>query len=261
MAPKTPDDLSLVLPDDGAVEGAIKTARVPRGTGRRFHGAIVNKLGTAILSGEFAPGDKLSGEVEFSEALDVSRAAFRESIQVLAAKGLVESRPKAGTRVLPRNRWNLLDPDVLGWAFTGEPDMHLIKSLFELRDIIEPSAARLAAERRDKDDLRRMKEALGAMRRYTLSTELGRAADRDFHDALMQATRNDALIVLSASIGAAVSWTTQFKQRARALPRNPIPDHVRVYDAIAAGDPAAASAAMRTLVDLALEDTRASMER
>jgi DNA-binding FadR family transcriptional regulator len=243
-----------------AAEGQVQPQpRTPRGTGRRFHGAIVHKLGTAILSGEYAPGAKLFGEVEFSEALDVSRAAFREAIQVLAAKGLVESRPKTGTRVLPRNRWNLLDPDVLGWAFAGEPDMQLVRSLFELRAMIEPSAAQFAAERRDREDLRQMKDALAAMRRYTLATELGRAADRDFHNVLMQSTRNDALVVLSASIGAAVSWTTQFKQRARALPRNPIPDHVRVYDAIAAGDGAAASAAMQALVGLALEDTRVAM--
>jgi DNA-binding FadR family transcriptional regulator len=245
----------------GAEDQPQPPARTPRGTGRRFHGAIVHKLGTAILSGEFAPGDKLSGEVEFSEALDVSRAAFREAIQVLAAKGLVESRPKTGTRILPRSRWNLLDPDVLGWAFTGEPDMQLVRSLFELRAMIEPNAAQFAAERRDREDLRQMKDALAAMRRHTLATELGRAADRDFHNVLMQATRNDALIVLSASIGAAVSWTTQFKQRARALPRNPIPDHVRVYEAIASGDGAAASAAMKALVDLALDDTRVAMEK
>ena len=92
-----------------------------RGTGRRLNGAIAHKLGTAIVSGEFAPGDTLSGEVAFSEQLDVSRSAYREEIQVLAAKGLVESRPKAGTRVLPRERWNLLDPDVLAWAFAGSP--------------------------------------------------------------------------------------------------------------------------------------------
>jgi DNA-binding FadR family transcriptional regulator len=213
----------------------------------------------AILSGEFQPGDTLSGEVAFSEALDVSRSAYREAVQVLTAKGLVESRPKAGTRVLPRNRWNLLDPDVLAWAFTGAPDIQLIRSLFELRGIIEPAAARLAAERRDRNDLKKMKDALALMRRYTLATDHGRAADRDFHDAILHATRNDALIVLSASIGAAVSWTTQFKQRARALPRNPIPDHVRVYDAIASGNEQAANDAMRALVDLALEDTRSSM--
>ena len=233
--------------------------RAPRGTGRRIHGAIANKLGPAILSGKYAPGDTLSGEVAFSEALDVSRSAYREAIQVLVAKGLVESRPKAGTRVLPRARWNLLDPDVLAWAFAGEPDMQLVRSLFELRGIIEPAAARLAAERRDRADLKGMKDALGAMRRHTLATDQGRAADRDFHDAILRATRNDALVTLSAGIGAAVSWTTQFKQRARALARNPIPDHVRVYDAIAAADGEAAATAMRTLVDLALDDTQSSL--
>lgn len=241
-------------------QGEKPDTSTSRNTGRRLRGAVAHKLGVAILSGEFLPGDTLSGEIAFSEALNVSRSAYREAIQVLTAKGLVESRPKAGTRVLPRHRWNLLDPDVLAWAFMGEPDERLIRSLFELRLIFEPAAASLAAVRRDRDDMKAMKDALAGMRRHSLATDLGRAADRQFHDAILQATRNDALIVLSASIGAAVSWTTQFKQRSRALPRNPIPDHVLVYDAIVAGDAEAANAAMRNLVELALEDTRMSME-
>lgn len=231
-----------------------------RGPGRRLHGAVAHRLGTAILSGQYAPGDTLAGEVAFAEELKISRSAYREAIQVLTAKGLVASRPKAGTRVLPRHRWNLLDPEVLGWAFAGEPDVDFVRNLFELRGIVEPAAARLAAQRRDKADIKAMKEALAAMRRHMLTTDAGRAADRDFHNAILQATRNDALIALSASIGAAVNLTTQFKQRSRELPRNPIPDHVRVYDAIADGDPEAAAAAMNALLDLALEDTRNAME-
>lgn len=247
-------------PADGAPPAdADGPARPPRGKGRRLRGAIAHKLGVAILSGEFAPGETLSSEVVFAQSLDVSRSAYREGIQALIAKGLVESRPKAGTRVLPRERWNLLDPDVLAWAFAGEPDPQLVRSLFELRSIIEPAAAGLAATNRDRGDLKRMKDALTAMRRHSLATEPGRLADRQFHDAILRATRNDALGVLSASIGAAVTWTTQFKQRLRALPRNPIPDHVRVYDAIAAADAPAASAAMRQLVELALEDTQSAM--
>jgi DNA-binding FadR family transcriptional regulator len=229
-----------------------KRVREPRGTGRRLYGAIAHKLGAAILAGEYSPGDVLSGEIVFSELLDVSRSAYREAIQVLAAKGLVESRPKAGTRVLPRNRWNLLDPEVLGWAFAGQPDIAFVRSLFELRAIV--------AERRDKAALKTMREALAGMTRHTLASEAGRMADRDFHNAILHATGNDALIVLSASVCAAVSWTTQFKHRQRDLPRNPIPDHRRVLDAIAASDPAAASEAMRLLVELALEDTRQSMQ-
>ena len=233
--------------------------RRQRSTGRRLRGAVANKLGVAILSGQYAPGETLSGEIAFASELDVSRGAYREAIQVLTAKGLVESRPKTGTRVLPRQRWNLLDPDVLAWAFTGDPDPQLIRSLFELRLIIEPAAAALASARRDKADLKRMRDALTAMRRLTLATEQGRQADREFHNVMLQATRNDAMVVLSASIGAAVNWTTQYKQRSRALPRDPIPDHVRVFDAIAAGDAEGASTAMKMLVELALDDTRSAM--
>lgn len=175
------------------------------------------------------------------------------------AKGLVESRTKAGTRVLPRTRWNLLDPDVLAWAFEGEPDHAFIRDLFELRAIIEPAAARMAALRRSTADLAALKVALAGMRKHTLATEAGRKADRDFHDALLCATHNEAMMALSASIGAAVNWTTQFKQRAAALPRDPVPDHQRVNDAIAAGDADWAEVAMRDLVQLALEDTDGSM--
>lgn len=242
-----------------AAGSAVQLTPSPKGSGRRLRGAVAHYLGTAIVSGRIAPGERLTGEVENAEALDVSRSAYREAVQVLTAKGLVESRPKAGTRVLPRNRWNMLDPAVLAWAFSGEPDLDFVRDLFELRAIVEPNAARLAAERRDKADIKAMKDALARMRRHTLATEAGRAADRDFHDVLLQATHNSTLIALSASIGAAVNWTTQFKQRARALPRDPLPDHARVFDAIVAGDAEAASQAMRTLVDLALEDTRSSM--
>ena len=250
-----------MVPTDEETSMAALPEPVPstRKPGRRLRGAVANKLGIAILSGEYRPGDVLTGEVAAAEALDVSRGAYREAVQVLTAKGLVESRPKTGTHVLPRERWNLLDPDVLAWAFAGEPDPRLIRSLFELRLVIEPAAAALAAKRRTRADLTRMGDALKGMRRHTLATAEGRAADRDFHDALLHATGNDAMVVLGASIGAAVAWTTQFKQRTRALPRDPIPDHARVYEAIAARDATAATAAMQVLVDLALSDTRNAM--
>jgi DNA-binding FadR family transcriptional regulator len=230
--------------------------RTPKGAGRRLRGAVAHYLGTEIVSGRIPPGARLTGEVASSEALNVSRSAYREAVQVLTAKGLVESKPKAGTRVLPRERWNLLDPAVLAWAFSSEPQVEFVRDLFELRAIVEPAAARLAAERHDKADVKAMKDALSRMRRHTLATEEGRAADRDFHDAMLHATYNSVLITLSASIGAAVNWTTLFKQRTRALPRDAIPDHAAVCDAIAAGDGDAASAAMRTLIDLAHEETR-----
>ena len=234
-------------------EGATRQS-----TGRRLHGAIARKLGADILSGVYPAGATLPTEAAATETLGVSRAAYRESVQTLIAKGLVESRPKAGTRVLPRERWNLLDPDVLAWAFARVPDKRLVESLFELRQIIEPAAAALAAERRTREHLQIMKSGLALMRRHTLSTEEGRRGDRQFHSALLHATGNDAMISLSAGIAAAVAWTTEFKQRGRDLPRDPLPFHVAVYDAIAAHDGEGARQAMGMLVSSAFEDVEFS---
>lgn len=227
----------------------------------RIHGSIARALGVAIVSGQHQPGEVLNNEIDASEQLQVSRSAYREAIRILAAKGLVESRPKTGTRVSPRTRWSLLDPEVLAWFFESEPSEDFLRELYELRMIVEPAAAALAAQRRDDAQLERMRAALVAMQHETLATEAGQAADRDFHDTVLEATRNAPLCTLSSSIGAAVRWTTIFKQRDRELARDPMPDHWKVFDAIAAGRPDQARQAMEKLVSLALDDTRAAIER
>ena len=106
-----------------------------------------------------------------------------------------------------------------------------------------------------------MRAALIQMQQHTLATEAGRAADRDFHDTVLEATDNEPLRTLSSSIGAAVRWTTIFKQRDRELARDPIPDHWKVFDAIAASRPDPARQAMERLVGLAQDDTRAAIAR
>ena len=196
----------------------------------------------------------------FSAALGVSRTAYREAIRILSAKGLVESRPKAGTRVLPREHWNMLDPEVLGWSFEGEPDTQFILDLFELRAVVEPAAASLAAKRRVASDVETMRAALADMGRHTLAAAEGQAADQLFHHAILRAARNEPLAALASTVGAAVHWTTLFKQRERELPRDPLPDHVRVCEAIAAGDAAGARAAMAELLRLALADLGLSLD-
>ncbi len=222
----------------------------------RIHGAVAHRIGVLIVSGHYQPGQLLDNEIAFSEQLKVSRSAYREAVRILAAKGLIESRPKTGTRVSPRSRWRMLDPEVLAWFFEGEPSPEFLANLFELRLIVEPAAAAMAAQRRTAGDIARMRRALQDMERFTLAEEAGRAADRDFHDAVLEATRNEPLFALSSSIGASVRWTTLYKQRNRKLPRDPVPDHWAVFDAIATGDAEAAGAAMRNLITLALDDTR-----
>jgi DNA-binding FadR family transcriptional regulator len=231
-----------------------KALESDRSVSPRLHGTIARAIGIEILSGVRAPGELFGGEIEASEALGVSRTAYREAIRILAAKGLIESKPRAGTRVTPRVRWNLLDPDVLAWAFEGTPDTDFILDLFELRSVIEPAAAALAARRRTPDDIAAMRKALDEMGRYGLARAEGQLADQRFHRAILGAARNAPLAALASTVGAAVRWTTEFKRRINALPRDPLPDHVRVHEAIEAGDAEAARAAMAELLRLALAD-------
>src|SRR5712691_5374636 len=112
------------------VPGRLPEGGYPRGG---LHGQIVHSIGRRILRGEILPGEVLP----LDSGLPASRTVQREAIKVLAAKGLVESRPKTGTRVRPRQSWNLLDPDVLAWQQDGAVDDALLRKLTEVRRIIE----------------------------------------------------------------------------------------------------------------------------
>ena len=112
----------------------------------------------------------------------------------------------------------------------------MLHGLFELRTIVEPAAAALAATRRNQKHLDTMRRALDAMTLHTLNVEDGRIADKEFHAALLRATANPFIVSLTNGVTAAVNALTEFKQRIAPLKRDPVPDHWRVYDAIAAKD-------------------------
>jgi DNA-binding FadR family transcriptional regulator len=237
-----------------------KTDRRPR-RNLRLHGTIARDLALRILSGRHKPGYVLENEIAASERLGVSRTAYREAVRILGAKGLVHSKPKVGTRVSDPKEWQLLDSDVLSWLFRDNPDEKLLEDLFELRKMVEPQAAELAATRRSADQLELMGRALADMGKYTLATEEGREADRLFHSTLLQASNNAFLISLTSGIAAAIHWTTEFKYRDNTLPRNPLPDHEHVFSAIAARNVKRAHKAMYKLVELAFSDTQRSRRR
>jgi len=222
----------------------------------RLHGKLSRDLGVQIVSGAIRPGQLLDTELAASERHQVSRAAYREAVRILSAKGLVVSRPKVGTRVTPREEWHLLDPDVLAWMFQSDPDEQVLEALFELRLVVEPEAAALAAERRTSEHVTQMRNALSDMAEHTLATPEGRSADQLFHSTLLLASGNPFLRTLASSISTAVSWTTALKQEVRPLVRDPVPDHATVLDAIAAQDRNSARNAMIKLVELALFDTK-----
>jgi DNA-binding FadR family transcriptional regulator len=215
---------------------------------------LVHELGVSIVGGKLQPGDSLRSEERFSAETGVSRGVYREAIRILAGKGLVHSRVKSGTRVNERASWNMLDVDVLAWMFEAKPPEDFVRDVFELRAIVEPAAAALAAQRRSSADVRDMRTALEDMERHGLLTAEGRAADQAFHRAVLLASRNEPLIALISTIGAAVEWTTRLARLDLGQKRDPIPDHRAVYVAIVERDWSASRKAMSTLVANALTD-------
>ncbi len=248
--------LPNVRPGAGVIQPIARPIkRKPKPKSLRLHGTVARDLGIRIVTGVLQPGELLDGEIQASEQFKVSRTAYREAIRILSAKGLVHSRPKIGTQVSPRTGWHLLDPDVLSWMFaTDVPDQALIESLFELRRIVEPDAARLAAMRRTPEQLARMRAGLDGVSRHSFATEEGRACDHEFHSALLEASHNDFVISLAHGVATAIALTTAFKQDKLPAPRDALPGHLRVLEAIEAGDAERAHDSMAALVADGLND-------
>src|SRR6187200_2604436 len=82
---------------------------------RSAHDVVAQGIGLGILEGEFSIGSTLPGDAELMQRFGVSRTSLREALKTLAAKGLIESKTKVGTRVLEETRWNMFDPDLLTW--------------------------------------------------------------------------------------------------------------------------------------------------
>lgn len=220
----------------------------------RVHGTVAQEIGLAIVSGDLKPGQVLDNEIEAASHRNISRNTYREAMRILVAKGLVTSRPRTGTRVSEIHEWNVLDCDVLTWTFSGTPRPEVIHGLFELRGVVEPAAAALAAVRRRPNQLDRMARALAVMKAKTLHEPEGRAADEEFHAALLESTFNPFVISLTKGVTAAITALSEYKLRITRMRRDPVPDHRRVFDAIDARDANEAREAMEDLIRFAILD-------
>ena len=228
---------------------------------RPAHVTIARTLGVAIVTGDYLPGTTIQGEFDLADRFGVARNVIREALRMLTAKGLIESRRKTGTRVRERADWNLLDAEMLGWMFEGEPPLSFVRALFQLRMIVEPAAAAMAAECRTARQLSRMGQAMELMTVHGLKDPAGQIADEHFHAILLEATGNELLGSLSGSIASAVRWTTLFKYRSDALHVDSIPLHQALFEAIARADADAARAATVALIRQAQRDTEVALSQ
>lgn len=232
---------------------ARETQRRFAETRRGVHARIVEELGSRIVAGLYPPGSALPAEGEYGIQQSVSRTSVREAVKALSGKGLVESRPKTGTRVRPRRAWNMLDPDVVAWAYGSSGNRSYAHDFFEFRRIFEPQAAALAAQRRSGADLERMRRALAAMG-AARSGEDWIAPDLQFHQTILEATGNDLLMSLGHLLEPVLSKSFSLMTTDRGRLDTWFSRHETVYLAIEAEDPDKASRVMLDLLAGSLED-------
>jgi DNA-binding FadR family transcriptional regulator len=233
----------------GEQRPAAQLGQVPRPIGT-FAGQVSRSLAIEILSGRYAPGSILPGDTELMARFGVSRTVLREALKVLAGKGLIKARAKVGTRVQPRSDWHLFDPDVLVWQAEAGLSQAFIASLSEMRMMLEPEAAALAATRRSQADVEEMYRCARRMGASRGSWDAFTLADLEFHLAVVVAADNPFLRAVSTLIE--VALTAAMK---RSWPGNDpggiersASDHAAIARAIERGDPDAARAAMRVVI-------------
>lgn len=228
--------------------------------GRRgLHGQVVDTLGGRIVGGQVGLGETIDLDA-LEREFGVSRTVVREAVKVLEAKGLLEARPKRGTVVRPREEWNLLDPEVVGWCFEQGPDVRFLFALNEIRQIVEPAAARLAAGRASPEHVAALRDAFAALRADRGDIEASTEDDVAFHRVILAAAGNELLVRVGALIEAGLrgrdriafahDWDTDYLDR-----------HGDVVEAIAAGDGARAEAAMKRLVEDAASHTTIALKQ
>lgn len=223
---------------------------------------VVRSLAEIILAGDLQPGDRLPSEAELGLQLSVSRTALREAIRTLAGKGLVESRTRAGTVVMPTTAWNHLDPELLAWRETLPPDYAFVRALIEAREVIEPAAAAFAAQRATARDLAAIEAAFDAMKSAAGDDVLdaGVEADTAFHRAILAASQNAVFMNFGSVIGAALRNSFRLTTSASDNYALTLAKHGDVLEAIRMREEDRARALMTELIAIAGRDLAALIE-
>ncbi len=212
---------------------------------------IVEQIERRILSGELRSGDRLPSERELGEQFHVSRTAVREAMKTLAQKGLVDMRPGRGTIVI----------DGTSRAVKHSLDLMLSvgqengsQNLVEVREILEPEIAALAAARATEEEIAAMREAVEIMDNNLTNANAYIAADNDFHRALAKGTQNVLILRLVDSIVDLLSEQRKQIFAVEGGPEHGQFHHKRLLDAVIRRDPEAARQAMHAHLQQVRED-------
>jgi DNA-binding FadR family transcriptional regulator len=221
--------------------------------GQNLTYSIANHIGIAIVTGVYSADNPIPIEAELCRQYDASRPVLREAVKMLTAKGLLGARPRRGTWVQPEDRWNLLDPDVLGWLLERKFSPALLIEFTEMRLAVEPGAATLAARVAGAEEKAAVSSALERMQAAERGDDDPLDSDIAFHVAVLRASRNRFYAQLTGFTSTALRFSIRMTNRYKGVRLASVADHKRVADAIIAGKPSAAGEAMRRLIQEALD--------
>lgn len=221
------------------------------------HKWVAGELGSRIVSGIYRQGDYIPNETNLGEELGVSRTALREAFKTLTAKGLIESRPKLGTRIREQKNWNMFDSDVLDWFFQAKPSLPFYSALFEVRCVFEPAAAKLAAQNRSNEQIATIAIAYEKMEKAKVGTDEVFSSDIEFHMAILDATNNDFIISLGKTIQTALAGIFRLSSSTEQEYIDALPGHKAIYQAIEKGN---ADEAEQQMLSLLVESEKSVKE-
>ena len=218
----------------------------------RLYEQIVQQIEESILKGALKPGDQLPAERELADQFGVSRTAVREAVKALREKGLVEAQPGRGTFITAGTSRSI--GQTLDWILRtgpGERTTHLT----EVREILEPEIAAMAASRADREAISSMREAVSVMDNAKGDPETYIEADLDFHLALAEAAANPLILSLIDSIVVILREQRLRIFKVQGGPERGQYHHRRILDAVEHRDPQGAREAMRAHLRQVREDS------
>jgi DNA-binding FadR family transcriptional regulator len=239
--------------------GSLIRSLSGRPAARNYHTFVINEIGHGIVTGLFPVGSILASDAVMMETYGVSRTVLREALKTLEAKGMVEARPKVGTRVSPTSRWSFFDPQVLSWHFYAKPDRRFYESLFDTRRALETRAVRLASERRTAENVRLMKYWLHQMELAEGNLEAHGLSGLEIHRAIAESSGNALLRsvtgIVELTLALALKSLSQTAASTAYFSAG-FAAHTALVKAIEAGNGAEAEAAVIQLIEL--DDARAA---
>src|SRR6516162_8574292 len=221
----------------------------------RLYEQIVEQIEQSVQKGDLKPGDQLPAERELAEQFGVSRTAVREAVKALREKGLVEAYPGKGTFITSGSS-NPMRQSLDRMMRSAQVDA--TSSLVEVREILEPEIAALAAVRATEENLNSLRQAVAVMDAAKRDPDAYIEADLDFHLELAEAAANPLILSLIDSIVGVLR-----EQRMRIFEVDGGPDrgqchHKKILEAVEHQDAPGAREAMRAHLRQVREDSRSA---